>query len=102
MSTYEVSPDSLRALAGRLEGIRAELAGTGAVIGGYAGLLGSPDVDWALDEFFRNWSDGMNKIEGHLDGVVERLRAAADVYVQTDLQIAQAATPSGSGSSSAT
>jgi hypothetical protein len=88
-----VSPDSLRALAGRLDDIHSELTATGSVISGYRGLLGSPDVDNALDDFFSNWSDGMNKIEGHLDGVVQRLRAAADAYEQTDQAIERAATP---------
>jgi hypothetical protein len=96
LSSYAVSPDSLRALAGRLDGIHSELVGTGSVIGGYSGLLGSPDIDRALDEFFSDWSDGMNKIQGHVEGVVQRLRAAADAYEQTDQGIAQAATPADS------
>jgi hypothetical protein len=96
LSTYSVSSDSLRDLAGRLDGVYGEMRATGTVIGGYRGLLGSPEVDDALDDFFNDWSDGMKKIEGHLEGVVQRLRAAADAYEQTDQDIAQAASPASS------
>lgn len=93
MSSYRVSPDSLRALASRLDGIHSELMATGAVIGGYSGLLGSAAVEQALEDFFKNWSDGMHKIDGHLDGVVKRLEAAADAYEETDQAISKSATP---------
>jgi uncharacterized protein YukE len=93
VSSFVVSPDSLRDLASRLETIQTDLASTGAVIGGYAGQLGAPQIDSALDDFFSNWSDGMDEIKGHLDGAVTRLRAAADAYQGTDDDIATAATP---------
>jgi uncharacterized protein YukE len=93
VASYAVSPDSLRALASRLETIHTELTTTGDVIGGYVGRLGAPEIDHALDDFFSNWSDGMNKIENHLEGVVTRLRNAADAYEGTDVDIANAAAP---------
>jgi len=92
VSSFKVSTEDLRALAGQLSGLVAELgqAGEMTIDGASAG---EPRVEASIDSFFSDWSEGLSKIQTTLSEVMSRLSGASDDYDQADQSIAGAFGP---------
>lgn len=96
MADFKVDPQNLRATADTLDGLHRELIDAKSTIGNWTGL-GNSDIDDALEHFANKWNDSMHVLEKNMDGIVERLRGAADGYEQADQQIGSAASGTGTG-----
>jgi hypothetical protein len=96
MATFKVDTDSLRTLHDRLVAIHGELMGTRRAVSGYEGRLGGSELDRKLEDFCGHWDHGLNQLETHMAGVLQRLLAAADAYEKCEQEILNA-TPAGAG-----
>lgn len=84
-----VDLDGLEAFAGNLDSIRSRMNGTRSLVDGYAGDLGSAEVEGALDDFESNWSDGRKKIDENAGRLATMAREAAKGLRQADDDLAQ-------------
>ncbi|GAB3741563.1 hypothetical protein GCM10027598_72450 [Amycolatopsis oliviviridis] len=85
MSGYRAQPDSMRALARRLEVVSGELGEAARLTGGVAGGdLGPAGIASALDAVIGPWSASIGSAHTGLDGAAAGIRTAAKTYEDTD------------------
>lgn len=73
--------DALQTLADRLFTVRDELSRVNSTVGG---PIGSARVEEKLAEFVNGWEDGRQKIMDEIDGLIEVVRGASDIYGNTE------------------
>jgi predicted Zn-dependent protease len=92
MTTFQVDPSSLEALASQLASIETQMSNIGDVAAQVSATdLGSSSVYSALQDFHDNWSQGLAKISGNISTVTTHLSAAAQAYGTTETALEQAA-----------
>jgi hypothetical protein len=90
MAMFTVDPGSLRALAGRLGQLCAQLEGMQDVATGYDGLLGGRALESEVQHFCSNWHYGIGLLEQHMQRVVQNLGRAAATYASSEEHVADA------------
>jgi hypothetical protein len=97
---FTVDPDGLDSLRSQLDRIGTGLEEIGQVASSYQPHeLGPDPAVWdALQKFDASWSDGITMIRKNLTALEGLLGTAATDYRDTDQQIAQTATQSGTAS----
>jgi len=88
---FEVTPEDLSTFSDRVLAIAQALGEASDIRHRYDGISGSREVDDALADFFRHWSDGMHSIHEDLTETGQRLAAAADAYAETDAGVERSA-----------
>ena len=84
MTTFTVDPATLEALSGKLSSIHTEMEGMSTLVSVPAGVLGGSDIEGTLSGACNHWSYGTKKLADHMNGVVQRLNAAAQTYSQSE------------------
>lgn len=87
---FQVTPESLAALAISVAQVRDHLSGTADLVGDPSPALGSPIVAAALDHFVNGWRDGRKQIAAEVDALSQMLSQAAATYTTTDGDLAAA------------
>jgi hypothetical protein len=87
---FQVTPESLAALAVSTAQVRDHLASTPDLIGDSSAALGSSTVAAALDHFVHGWRDGRTEIGADVDALSQMLSQAASTYTSTDGDLAAA------------
>ena len=90
MGRFQVTPDSLVALASSVGQVRDHLSRTADLVGDLSPALGSSAVAAALDHFARGWRDRRKEICAEIDVLSHTLSQAASTYTTTDADIAAA------------
>lgn len=90
-NTFTVNAGELWKMAATASGLTYELDDDSVNRDALAGVSGSGDVEGAYHGFVREWSDGLEKIRGHLQELSDRLAAAAGAYTQTEKAVMSAA-----------
>ena len=89
MTTFHVSLDGLSALVGRLATLAGELRDAKGATPCYAGQTGSDAVTAALDNFFAEWSDGMQIIDSNIAALSDKLTRSEDAYSAVECSLTQ-------------
>lgn len=88
MTTFEVTPADLHALAGRLSGLLGELeSASGAIRSGAAGAAQNAKLEGSIESFLGDWNGGLKSLQHDLSAVAERLAAAGNVYEAAEGEI---------------
>lgn len=85
MSRISVEPLTLRTAAARVDDVSTALDRASrhlSRIGSDA--LGHPRLTRAVDDFVTSWEYAVDRISGAADAAAERLRAAAEIYDDTE------------------
>ncbi len=90
-----VDVDALTELSRQLTQIKSSLDGAQASIDAHKGRLGSSRMEGALDDFIGGWEDGRKKIVQGVEGLLQRIRGAADAYNEQESKLAGATGGSG-------
>lgn len=88
MSGFVVDSRSLLAVRATLGRLHDQLVGIPNVVSGYDGVLGGRVLEAELEQFCSRWHYGIIQIAGRIDGMMERLQAAAAAYERIDHRIA--------------
>lgn len=89
MAAFEVAPEDLRALSGRLLSMVGELEGaTAAVRTDVAAAAQNARLEAAIDGFLGAWLAGIQRMRSDLTAIAQRLDAAGVSYQSTDSQMA--------------
>lgn len=99
MTRFTVDIEELGELARSALGLYSTLDGQQIPKGALEGAAGDRRVAHEYDAFVGNWSNGLEKIRGHLSELVDALSAARHAYSDTEGKITAAAGGSGGGGS---
>ncbi|HWC14897.1 MAG TPA: hypothetical protein VG929_09915 [Actinomycetota bacterium] len=84
MAEVEVDVAALRAMAGRLKGLKEAFESQDALVSGSADAFGSPEISGALQDFADNWSDARKELGQMLEEVAGYTLMAADAYADNE------------------
>ncbi len=91
MTTFQVTPSDLHALAGQLSGLLGELAdASGSIHSGAAGAAQNGKLEGAIESFLGDWSSGLESVRQELSEVAQRLDTAAGAYEGTEGNVSAA------------
>lgn len=91
MTDLYVDADALKELASQLRGIKEALESAKDDFNAYDGRLGSKKIEGALDGFVSDWRDGRKKIIEGIDGLLARIKGAAEAYREQEAALSKAA-----------
>jgi hypothetical protein len=71
-----------------LKTIRSEMASAHGWMNSYAGELGGPDVDRALERFESHWSDGRSRVDKNCERLIKIAEQAVETIRKADDDLA--------------
>jgi uncharacterized protein YukE len=89
--SFTVTTDRLEALASEIDSLSSSFEDVAQRRVAYAGYSDARHVEDGLNEFFRNWTDGMESLHSQLSNLASQLHGAAGAYDATEQQISDAA-----------
>ena len=81
---------ALADLGARLRHLQREFDRLGHKVEDYATVFGSHEIEQALGDFARNWSDSRHEIDELLGHLAQAAEAAAEAYAATEAEISAA------------
>jgi hypothetical protein len=84
MTTFQVTPSDLEALAGRLSALLGELADASSGLNGAAGSAQNGKLEGSIESFLGDWSNGLDGLRKELGEIADRLQGAGDAYDNTE------------------
>ena len=97
MADIFVDVHALSELSRQLQEVKQALRSADRDVDAHDGRLGSERIEDALDDFIGGWRDGRKKLIEGIDGLLERIQGAVDVYLEQEARLSEAAggTPAG-------
>ncbi len=85
MSSFEVSPADLQALASSLAGLVGDILAASSRVSGSAGSAAqNGELEGAIDGFLSSWNSELNEMQSKLQGVASKLAGASGAYQGTE------------------